>query len=189
MTTILDNIKLVLSNDKYEDTKLRILEKVKEQILQSVSPKEKRKLESKSEGHSEWNRRKGLVNVNNGKIGDYDFSYIFKLYEVSESQKTVESLAVPPTGPPTGPPLAPAGPSAGHPPPPPLPPPALASTRVSTTGRKLKKLHWSVLPLSQTKGDTIWSSSSKVDWDKVTRLHIGTFQILSFLELLQPNIH
>ena len=117
MTTILDNIKLVLSNDKYEDTKLRILEKVKEQILQSVSPKEKRKLESKSEGHSEWNRRKGLVNVNNGKIGDYDFSYIFKLYEVSESQKTVESLAVPPTGPP----LAPAGPPAGLPPPPPLP--------------------------------------------------------------------
>ena len=66
-----------------------------------------------------------------------------------------------PTGQPVPPPPPPAAPG---PPPGPPPPPGKS---MSGPERKMKKLHWNVLPPTQTKGDTIWSSSPKVNWDKV----------------------
>ena len=108
--TILDNIKLVLSNEKYEDTKLKILEETKKQFLGAVSQKDMSKLLSRSEGQTEWDRRKGQANVKNGKIGDFDFSYAFKRYEVS-ALEAVQVEGDPPRGSPAGPPG-----------PPPLPP-------------------------------------------------------------------
>ena len=155
--SILDNIK----NERDEDTQRKILEETKRQFLGSVSQQEIEKLNSRHEGHSEWNNKKKLANKNNGKIGDFDFSYIFKLHEKAKNPKSGESQAGPPTGLP-------------RPPPPPPPAPAQAARQE----RKLKKLHWNVLPSNLTKGDTIWSSSAKVDWDQVNCQELMKIKIL-----------
>ena len=142
MMTILDNI---------------ILEKTKMMFLDTVGTMDIKKLKAKQEGEGEWDRRKEQANINNGRIGDLDFSYIFNLYEDEEDKEDNKSRAD--------------APPAGQPPPPPMPPlpppPGPVAGPHRTRESKLRKLHWNVLPLPQTKGDTIWSSSAKLDWDQV----------------------
>ena len=55
-------------------------------FLGAVSPREMSKLKARSEGQTEWDRRKALANVKCGKIGDFDFSQIFKVYEMSANE-------------------------------------------------------------------------------------------------------
>ena len=177
MMTILDNIKDMFSNDEYEDSKMKLLEETKKQFLGAVSPREMSKLIARSEGQTEWDRRKALANDKCGKIGDFDFSQIFKVFEMSanEAVEAVETRS---------------GPSLGSPPPPPLPPiQPQASNQTQAIGKRLKKLHWDVLPVNQTKGDTIWSSSSKVDWDKVEPRRLQISQTVKHLDLLHPPVH
>ena len=155
-----------------------MMEDTKNLLLGVISQDEKEKLNLKYEGYSEWNNRKEKANTNNGKIGEYDFSYIFKVYEgyddnPKEEEEVVDGpsssgqpLPTPPPPPPPPPPAAPGLLPGPQPPPPPPPPPGLGSPG-SEPDRKMKKLHFLVLPPSQTEGDTIWSSSGRVDWDQV----------------------
>ena len=163
ITTILTDIKGALNTQ--EDTKEKVLEHTKTLLLGVISQDEKEKLNLKYEGYTEWDNRKKQANANNGKIGEYDFSYIFKVYEDYEENPKEEELIDGPS--PSGQPLPPPPPPAAPGPPPP------PGKEEEGEERKLKKLHWSVLPPTQTKGDTIWSSSAKVDWDKVGRAGIN----------------
>ena len=165
MKTIVEDIKRALST---EDTNEKVLEETKKLLLGVISQDDKEKLNLKYEGYSEWDHRRKQAITNNGKIGDYDFSYIFKVYEGYDDKPEEENVVDGPScsGQPRPPPPPPAAP--GPPGPPGPPPPPGKGPSGSGSDRKLKKLHWCVLPPTQTKGDTIWSSSAKVDWDKVS---------------------
>ena len=162
MANILEGIKTALNT---EDTSENLLEQTKKLLLGVISQDEKEKLSLKYEGYSEWNNKKKKANTNNGKIGEYDFSYIFKVYEGYDDNPKEEEVDGPSSS--SGQPLPPPPPPAPPGPPPGTPPAPGKAGPDSGPARRMKKLHWSVLPPTLTRGDTIWSSSAKVDWDQV----------------------
>ena len=168
------------------DEKKKVMAQTCALFMGVISQDEKDHLKLKHEGYCEWKNRKEQANTNNGKIGEYDFSYIFKLYEDYDATAKEEDL---PNGPPSsGEPLPPPPPPAVPGPPPGPPPPPGRAPSSSEEERKMKKIHWRVLPPTQTEGDTIWSSSAKVDWDKVSRADINQPETKEIsLELIWSN--